>query len=146
MGAAISRFEGAKAVRVPRTRFFPVKSTNDLLALRSSRILLDPDKGFCPSQFTDHSSQVPPSVAKLLRRTGTVFIELDPRYYKHLDDFEERFDQGAPDLSDCSSLKIKGNVFFNKNVTIRGNVTITTSGPEQCTIPSGTVIDSNLKL
>src|SRR5918994_4048607 len=35
MGAAIDVFDGAQAIRVPRTRFAPVKTTNDLLALRS---------------------------------------------------------------------------------------------------------------
>jgi UDP-N-acetylglucosamine pyrophosphorylase len=35
MGAAIECFEGAAAIEVPRSRFAPVKTTGDLLALRS---------------------------------------------------------------------------------------------------------------
>ena len=35
MGAAIGVFEGARAIRVPRSRFVPVKKTSDLLVLRS---------------------------------------------------------------------------------------------------------------
>merc|ERR1719487_1152314 len=35
MGAAIASFEGASAILVPRTRFAPVKTTNDMLALMS---------------------------------------------------------------------------------------------------------------
>ena len=35
MGAALGVVEGARALRVPRSRFTPVKTTNDLLALRS---------------------------------------------------------------------------------------------------------------
>jgi UTP--glucose-1-phosphate uridylyltransferase len=35
MGAAIGAFDGARAVCVPRTRFAPVKTTDDLLVLRS---------------------------------------------------------------------------------------------------------------
>src|SRR5207247_1159321 len=35
MGAAIGVFEDAAAMRVPRSRFVPVKTTNDLLSLRS---------------------------------------------------------------------------------------------------------------
>ena len=35
MGAAIECFEGAAAIDVPRSRFAPVKTTGDLLALRS---------------------------------------------------------------------------------------------------------------
>ena len=33
MGAAISSFEGAELLLVPRTRFAPVKTTDDLLVL-----------------------------------------------------------------------------------------------------------------
>src|SRR3954452_14890210 len=40
MGAAIDVFEGARALRVPRRRFAPVKTTNDLLALRSDAYVL----------------------------------------------------------------------------------------------------------
>ncbi len=35
MGAAIGAFEGAELLLVPRTRFAPVKTTDDLLVLRS---------------------------------------------------------------------------------------------------------------
>ena len=35
MGAAIAVFDGARPLRVPRTRFLPVKTTSDLLVLRS---------------------------------------------------------------------------------------------------------------
>ena len=35
MGAAIGSFKGAQMLRVPRTRFAPVKTTDDLLVLRS---------------------------------------------------------------------------------------------------------------
>ena len=40
MGAAIGVFEGARALRVPRSRFVPVKKTSDLLVLRSDAYVL----------------------------------------------------------------------------------------------------------
>merc|ERR1712151_1240315 len=43
MGAAIGCFDGAIAVVIPRSRFAPVKTTNDLLALRSDAYQLTPD-------------------------------------------------------------------------------------------------------
>src|SRR5204862_58574 len=43
MGAAIGVFEGAGALRVSRRRFAPVKTTNDLLALRSDAYVLTDD-------------------------------------------------------------------------------------------------------
>lgn len=35
MGAAVQVFDGATAIEVDRSRFLPVKTTNDLLLLRS---------------------------------------------------------------------------------------------------------------
>ena len=43
MGAAIDVFDGARALRVPRARFAPVKTTDDLLALRSDAYVLTDD-------------------------------------------------------------------------------------------------------
>ena len=40
MGAAIGVFDGARAIRVPRSRFVPVKKTSDLLVLRSDAYVL----------------------------------------------------------------------------------------------------------
>ncbi|KAJ1628571.1 putative UTP-glucose-1-phosphate uridylyltransferase 2 [Pavlovales sp. CCMP2436] len=43
MGSAISCFPGATAIVIPRSRFAPVKTTSDLLALRSDAYLLTAD-------------------------------------------------------------------------------------------------------
>ena len=43
MGAAISCFAGARAIHVPAHRFAPVKTTADLLAIRSDAYVLGPD-------------------------------------------------------------------------------------------------------
>merc|ERR1712070_682934 len=43
MGAAISSFEGAIAILIPRTRFAPVKKCDDLFTLRSDAYELTPD-------------------------------------------------------------------------------------------------------
>ena len=42
-GAAIEVFEGATAIGVPRSRFLPVKTTNDLLLLRSDSYVVGED-------------------------------------------------------------------------------------------------------
>ena len=41
MGTAIEVFQGSEALLVPRTRFRPVKTTNDLLVVRSDFFSLD---------------------------------------------------------------------------------------------------------
>ena len=43
MGAAIEVFEGATAIGVGRERFLPVKTTSDLLVLRSDAYELEAD-------------------------------------------------------------------------------------------------------
>merc|ERR1740129_1882444 len=112
MGAAISCFEGATAVVIPRERFAPVKTTNDLLALRSDaykitedfRIVLSPEcKG------------VPPN------------IKLDGRY-KFVDAMETIMPHGAPSLVNCSSLTVEGEVAFAEGVVFKGNVVISNGG------------------
>ena len=62
MGAAIERFAGARIVCVPRTRFVPVKTTDDLLVLRSDVYALSDELFVEP---------VAPSLP---------YVELDPRY------------------------------------------------------------------
>ena len=113
MGAAISLFEGATAVRVPRSRFFPVKTCNDLLAIRSD----------CFVYTADNVLQINPQ-RQALQYPETIQVNLDPRYYGKIDDLEERFSQGVPSLVECEALSIEGDVRFEKNVEIKGSVSI----------------------
>lgn len=131
MGSAISLFKGARAICVPRSRFLPVKSCNDLLSIRSDRYLLTPEN----SLFRNPDVQ-----------TETIRIQLDPRYFKRLDDFDSRFSQGAPSLLACESLTVEGNVFFGKNIEITGRVTITNPRAGRAKVPDGTVVDNHLIL
>ena len=43
MGAAIACFDGAQAIQIPRSRFAPVKTTADMLALMSDAYNITPD-------------------------------------------------------------------------------------------------------
>ena len=65
MGTAIEVFDGSRALLVPRTRFRPVKTTNDLLLLRSDSYRIDDDFHVVvdrrPSR--SRSSTSPPSTA-----------------------------------------------------------------------------------
>jgi len=131
MGAAISLFEGAMAVKVPRSRFFPVKKCNDLLAVRSD----------CFVFSKEYNLIVNPK-----RKLDTLKIDLDPRYYEKIDDFNQRFKGGVPSLVDCEFLRIEGDVFFERNVTIKGTVSIKNSRQKAAVIKGGTVIDSDLIL
>jgi UTP--glucose-1-phosphate uridylyltransferase len=121
MGAAIGAFEGAAALRVPRSRLVPVKTTDDLLALRSDAFLLTPE----------------------FRLEGRApFVQLDPEHFKLLPAFEERFPHGAPSLKDCERLVVKGDVSFGRDVTVQGAVIVEHDGEGRLQIEDGTVLEA----
>jgi UTP--glucose-1-phosphate uridylyltransferase len=133
MGAAISLFEGAAAVKVPRARFCPVKMCSDLLAVRSDCFVFD-GKG---------KLVVNPERQKKAR-PDTLQITLDPRYYAKIDHFDARFGSGVPSLLDCEQLTIEGDVRFERDVTIAGRVLIKNSGTLQAVVEKGTVVEKDL--
>ncbi len=133
MGAAISLFERATAVKVPRTRFYPVKTCNDLLAVRSD----------CFVYAEDESLRINPIRTKNKKPEATK-VRLDPDYYSKIDDLDQRFAAGAPSLVECDQLTVEGDVRFEKNVIIKGSVTITNRQDSQAVIKAGTVIDKDL--
>src|SRR4051812_19108510 len=122
MGAAIDVFEGAAAVRVPRSRFAPVKTTNDLLVVRSDVYELDDD------------------ARVVARRDKLPLVDLDSAHFKLLADFEARFPAGAPSLVDCERLSVKGDVKFGADVTIRGSVVVEQSGAEPLVVEDGALL------
>jgi UTP--glucose-1-phosphate uridylyltransferase len=128
MGTAISIFENASALRVPRKRFAPVKNCEDLLLLWSDAFILD------------DNCQI---VANPARKHENINIQLDPDFFSFIHQLNDRFPQGAPSLLECKELAIKGDFRFGKNVKFIDSVTITNKGPEQITIPDNTVIQAN---
>jgi len=105
MGAAISVFEGAQAIEVSRQRFAPVKTTNDLLLLRSDFYRLTDDADVVPAEG---------------REPGSVFVDLDPDHYKLLRDFDARFPAGPPSLAKATRFVVRGDVIFGPDVAIAG--------------------------
>ena len=133
MGSAISLFEGATAVNVPRSRFYPVKTCNDLLAVRSD----------CFVYAEDESLRINPIRIKKNKPVATK-VKLDPDYYGIIDDLDQRFAAGVPSLADCDALTVEGDVRFEKDVTIKGSVNIKNRQKSQAVIKAGTVIDKDL--
>jgi UTP--glucose-1-phosphate uridylyltransferase len=127
MGSAISLFPNATAVRVGRHRFSPVKTTNDLLAVRSDAFQLTPD-----GQVRLHPSrQKPPT------------IKLDSRYFKLVDEFEERFPDGPPSLLQCELLSVEGDVLFGSGIKINGVTHISGSG-RSVQVPDGAALEGKV--
>ncbi|MER7298025.1 UTP--glucose-1-phosphate uridylyltransferase [Nocardioides sp. NPDC127514] len=113
MGAAIEVFEGSQLIEVGRDRFVPVKTTNDLLVLRSD--VYDIGDNFVLDQVAD---VVP-------------FIDLDGDYYKYVANFDERFPEGAPSLRKASSLTVNGDWTFGKGVQVIGAVSLDGANAER---------------
>jgi UTP--glucose-1-phosphate uridylyltransferase len=112
MGAAIEVFDGARALEVDRSRFLPVKSTNDLLALRSDVYELGDDYTISLADGLDDAP----------------YIDLDDEYYKLVGDFDARFPGGPPSLKGATSLSVEGDWTFDAGVVIRGDVRMTAEG------------------
>ena len=122
MGSAIGLFRGARAISVPRSRFVPVKKTNDLLLLWSD--VYELDDAYLPRLAPTLST--PP------------LVTLDDDFYGLIGDLRMRFGKGAPSLVDASSLRIQGNVYFGANILVSGDVCINNTGPTPLYIADGT--------
>ena len=127
MGAAIALFGGAQAIRVPRSRFAPVKATSDLLGVRSDAYVLTLESHVV---LAPERKGIPP------------VIELDSAHYKLLDDFEDRFPGGAPSLVGCDSLTVKGDVLFGSKITVLGDMTVDSGGVGKAAVSDGTMLSS----
>ncbi len=126
MGTAVEAFEGSVALRVPRTRFRPVKTTKELLLLRSDVFELD------------EQSRVVSQIEHAEPRIG-----LDS-HYAFVADFDERFPQGVPSLRECTSFSVEGDVTFGADVAAVGAVEVVADAP--ATITDGTRLNGRTEL
>jgi UTP--glucose-1-phosphate uridylyltransferase len=129
MGSAISLFSNAAVTRISDKRFYPVKKCNDLLAIQSDCYHLTPD-------FNVDENPA--------RQLGRIQIALDPAYFGNIDMYNARFKHGVPSLKECASLEIQGDVFFEKNVTIKGQVVINNPTSRPVVVKQGTIIEHEL--
>ncbi|CAE8646314.1 unnamed protein product [Polarella glacialis] len=130
MGSAIECFDGATALVIPRSRFAPVKTTSDLLALRSDAYTLTPDFRIT---LAEKRAGVPPDV------------KLDGMY-KFTDAVEKMIANGPPSLIDCKKLVVEGEVTFAKGVTIKGSVTIKNASGSTKEVQAGAYEDTTVEL
>ncbi len=120
MGAAIEVFDDSRTICVGRDRFVPVKTTNDLLVLRSDVYGLRPDY-----VLEEQAAAVP-------------FVDLDSRYYQRVGEFDKRFPDGAPSLREAARLTVEGDWTFGRGVRIVGEVDLVASSAQR--IEPGTVL------
>jgi UDP-N-acetylglucosamine pyrophosphorylase len=124
MGSAIECFEGALAIEVPRSRFAPVKTTADLLALRSDAYEVMEDGSV---KLREERKGVPPDIS--LSGEYKLVDALDPL--------------GVPSLIKCDSLKVSGLIAFDEGVIIEGDVIFENTSAERKVIAGGVYSNEN---
>ncbi len=105
IGSGINNFEGSLAVKVPRIRFIPIKKTDDLLLIQSNLFIFE--EGIIKKNPDRQFGGIP------LIRLGD--------YFQTVEEYQSRFDS-IPDILELDLLTIVGDVYFGKNITLRGNV------------------------
>ena len=121
MGAAIDVFDDSRALLVPRSRFAPVKTTNELLVVRSDAYTLADDARI----------ELAPG------REAAPYVALDGSYFKLMADFDARLPEGPPSLVAADRLEVDGDVTFGRDVVVRGSVRV--EGPRR--IEDGAVLE-----
>lgn len=109
MGTAIEIFDGATAIEVPRSRFRPVKTTEDLLLLRSDAFRVAEDG----------------TLDALIEELPLITLNAN---YKGIRAFNARFPFGPPSLANAASLTVRGDWTFGRDVTIHGDVELPDNG------------------
>jgi UDP-N-acetylglucosamine pyrophosphorylase len=130
IGTIINLIPGAGAVVVGKDRFAPVKKYNDLFLIWSNAYVLDADGNMRINPRFD-GNPLP-------------VIKLDEKYFGTPEDFKTRVDiNNVPSRINASSLTVKGDVFFGKNVIIAGDVIIENNTGRPQRIPEGTTLSGH---
>ncbi|KAJ6594036.1 UTP-glucose-1-phosphate uridylyltransferase [Mycena capillaripes] len=126
-GAAIKHFTNARGINVPRSRFLPVKSCSDLLLIKSDiysiengELMLSPERMF-----------------------GTTPVIKLGDHFKKIQQFQKRFKK-IPTIIELDHLTVTGDVYFGRNVTLRGTVIVVANEGQRIDIPDGCVLENRL--
>ncbi|KAF8210414.1 UTP-glucose-1-phosphate uridylyltransferase [Mycena galopus ATCC 62051] len=128
-GAAIKHFKNAHGINVPRSRFLPVKSCSDLLLIKSDvyaiengQLVVNPERMF----------------------STTPVIQLGD-HFKKIQQFQKRF-KNIPRIIDLDHLTVTGDVYFGRDVTLRGTVVVIANESQTMNLPDGCIIENRLLL
>ena len=134
MGAAIECFDDATAIVVDRSRFAPVKTTDDLFTLRSDAYEIRDDGSV---GLVEARAGVPPTV------------DLDPAHHKLVDGLDELIPDDAPSLVDCVGLRIRGRWRISADASFAGTVALVGGGANDVggspvPLPAGRYVDETV--
>lgn len=141
-GSAINIFQKAVGVVVPRTRFLPVKTCSDLMLILSDLFKVEQKTSeLVLSQKREAFLENEVEKGKVID-LKLPLISLCDKYYKNVGDFMKRFAHGIPDITELVTLNVDGNVFFGKNISLRGKIEIIKKTEGEGHIPDGTIIEN----
>ncbi|TFY70984.1 hypothetical protein EVG20_g2008 [Dentipellis fragilis] len=123
-GAAIKHFKNAHGINVPRSRFLPVKSCSDLLLIKSDIYSLEHGQLVINEQRMFETTPV---------------IKLGDHFKK----FQKRF-RKIPHIVELDHLTVTGDVYFGRNVTLRGTVIVVANEGQRIDIPDGCILENRL--
>ncbi|OQR76228.1 UTP--glucose-1-phosphate uridylyltransferase isoform 1 [Tropilaelaps mercedesae] len=127
-GSAIKDFNQSFGVKVPRSRFLPVKKTSDLMLAMSNLYRLK-----------NGSLQM-----SHLRAFPTVpLIKLGDAHFAKVRDFLKRF-ASIPDILELDHLTVSGDVTFGKGVVLRGTVIVIANHGDRIDIPPGAILENKI--
>ncbi|KIM92105.1 hypothetical protein PILCRDRAFT_111763 [Piloderma croceum F 1598] len=126
-GAAIKHFRNARGINVPRSRFLPVKSYSDLLLIKSDI-------------YSVKDGQLVINENRMFG--GAPVIKLGD-HFKKIRDFQKRFKQ-IPKIIDLDHLTVSGDVYFGRNVTLRGTVIVVANEGQRINVPDGCILENRL--
>lgn len=126
-GAAIKHFHNGHGVNVPRSRFLPVKSCSDLLLIKSDIYSLE------HGQLVINEN----------RLFGTTPVIKLGDHFKKIQQFQKRFKK-IPKILELDHLTVTGDVYFGRNVTLRGTVIVVANEGQRIDIPDGCILENRL--
>jgi len=128
VGAAVKSFGGACGMNVPRSRFLPVKKTDDLLLVMSNLYSLQAGTL---------------AMAPLRMFPTTPLVKLGPGHFAKVKEFLKRF-ASIPDIVELDHLTVSGDVTFGKGVVLKGTVIIIANHGDRIDIPPGAVLENKI--
>ncbi|CAH0550129.1 unnamed protein product [Brassicogethes aeneus] len=128
IGAGMKFFENAVGIKVPRSRFLPVKKCSDLLLVMSNLYELQ------------HGSLM---VSPERMFPGLPAIKLGDEHFSKVKDFLARF-SSIPDILELDHLTVIGDVTFGKEASLRGTVIIIANKGNVIEIPRGAILENKI--
>ncbi|KAH9924868.1 UTP-glucose-1-phosphate uridylyltransferase [Fomitopsis serialis] len=126
-GAAIKHFQNGHGVNVPRSRFLPVKSCSDLLLIKSDIYSLQ-------------HGQLVINENRMFETTPVIKLG---DHFKKIAQFQKRFKK-IPKIIELDHLTVTGDVYFGRNVTLRGTVIVVANEGQSIYVPDGCILENRL--